>query len=87
MEVLTGHGNELCLFGAKAFPHAYNYRRASDKAAVGATFNVFSYGAVWPNIEPITFPTPSGCATCYATDAGYANIVKSNLELVYFLVL
>ncbi len=22
------------------------------------------------SIEPITFPTPSGCATCYATDAG-----------------
>ncbi len=23
----------------------------------------------WPGIELSTFPTPSGCATCYATDA------------------
>ena len=27
----------------------------------------------WKSIEAITFPTPSKCATCYATDAGSLN--------------
>ena len=43
-------------------------------AAVGTTFNVFRYDAVWPRIEPriepTTSPTPGECATSYATDAG-----------------
>ncbi len=47
LEVLTVHGNKLRLFGAKAFPpYSYYQCRASDIAAVGTTFNVYSYDAV-----------------------------------------
>ncbi len=38
LEVITVHGTELRLFGAKAFPLTRN---------IGTTFNVFSYVAVW----------------------------------------
>ncbi len=48
MEALTVHCNALRLFGAKASPpYSYYLFRASDIAAVGTTFNVFSYDAVW----------------------------------------
>ncbi len=33
-----------------------------------------------PRIEPFTFPTPSGCATNYAIDAGSERII----EITYF---
>ncbi len=37
-----------------------------------------------PSIEPITFPTPSRYATCYATDAGIA-LVHKHLNLKFSL--
>ncbi len=44
-EVLTVHGNELRLFGAKAFPpKSYFYCRVS---AVDTIFNGIGYDAVW----------------------------------------
>ncbi len=42
LQVLTMHGNEL---------RPYSYYAASDIAAVGTTFNVFSYVVVWAAIE------------------------------------
>ena len=41
-----------------------------EKVLVGTFFNVLAryYGS---STDPITFPTPSRCATCYATDAGF----------------
>ena len=32
-----------------------------------------------PRIEPITSPTPGGCANSYATDAGYYSLYKTNM--------
>ena len=77
------HGTELRLFRAKAnSPYSYYKSRASDIAAVGTTFNVFSYDAVWPRIEPITSPTPGGCATSYATDAEGGGIYTALLLII-----
>ena len=40
-----------------------------------------------PNIEPITFPTPSRYATCYVTDAGYAMLWYAlNFHMNYVLI-
>ena len=47
LEVLTVHRTELRLFWAKAFPPIHTINVASDIAAVGTTFNVFSYEVVW----------------------------------------
>ena len=52
------------MHGNKAFPSTRTTRTFDITAAVGTTFNVYSYEAVGLIIEPITFPT------CYATDAG-----------------
>ncbi len=58
MEVLTVHGTELRLFEANAFPptHSNYLCRASDIAAVGTTFNVFSYDAVWAELRTHHLP-------------------------------
>ncbi len=47
LEVLTVHCTELRLFWAKVFHLLILLMHASDKAAVGITFNVFSYDVVW----------------------------------------
>ena len=39
-----------------------------------------------PSIEPITSPTPGGCATSYATDVGLKFCVKSPFICQYSLV-
>ncbi len=74
-EVLTVPGLELRLFAAKAPPplNSYYLRRESDIATVGTTFNVFSYYAVCTEhrTNHLTDAAPSGCNTCYATDAGF----------------
>ncbi len=52
----------------------YQYH-ASNIAAVGTTFNVSICDVAWADeYEPITFPTPSRCATCYATDTRICSI-------------
>ncbi len=43
LEILVVHGNELHLFRSKEILY---WCRASDKAAVGTTFNALSYHAV-----------------------------------------
>ena len=44
-----------------------------------------------PRIEPITSPTPGGCATCYAKDAGYDMLKVTNfvlnIDAMYCLIL
>ena len=45
-EVLTVHGNELHLFGPRQSSYSNYLCRASDIAAVGTIFNVFTYDAV-----------------------------------------
>ncbi len=55
LKVLIVQGNELRLFGAKACPLLILISRVSDIAAVSTTVNVFSYDAVEPSIELITF--------------------------------
>ena len=55
----------------QGIPPTHTINVAHLTEAVGTTFNVFSYDAVWAYNEPITSPTPGGCATSYATDAGY----------------
>ena len=55
LKVLIVQGNELRLFGAKACPLLILISRVSDIAAVSTTVNVFSYDAVGPSIELITF--------------------------------
>ena len=57
------HGNELRLFGAKAFTLLFKYR-APDIAAEENIFNVFGCDGLKPRFEPITSSTTSGCATC-----------------------
>ncbi len=62
LEVLTVHGNELRLF------FYFNYFcRALSITALGT----ISYQrGVGPRFEPITYPTTSGCATCYVSVVG-----------------
>ena len=55
---------EYRLFGAKAFPLLSYYQfRTSDIAAVGTTFNVFSYDAV--RAEHRTHHFPNAEQICY----------------------
>ncbi len=69
LEVLTVYGTEFRLFSAKSFTLLILLMSCIWLAAIGTSFNVVSYDAVFPRIEPITSPTPGGCANCYATDA------------------
>ncbi len=39
--------------------------------AVGTPLMSLAMTRFEPIIEPITYPTPSRCVTCYATDAGW----------------
>ncbi len=70
LEGLTVYGIELCLFGAKAFPLFILLMSCIWHSS--SSYNFLSYLAMtryWPRIEPITSPTPVGCATCNAKDA------------------
>ncbi len=42
---------------------------------------------IWPRIEPITSPTPGGCATSYATDAGICICKNYNNKLCPFFLM
>ncbi len=64
-------------FGPRHSPYSYYYCRTSDIAAVGSTFNVFSYDAVW--VENQTSPTPDGCVTVYVTDADYYKAINKQI--------
>ena len=59
------HGNELHLFGAKAFPPTHTINAAYDITAVGTTFKSLAMTQFGPNIEPITFPTPIRYVLCH----------------------
>ncbi len=65
------HGIELHLFGTKAFPptHTINVAHLTYQQLeqLLTSLAMMRFG---PSIEPITFPTLSRYATCYATDAG-----------------
>ncbi len=50
------HGNESRLSWAKHFPYSYYKCRASDISAVGTTFNVFCYEAVWADNQIFNLP-------------------------------
>ena len=50
-------------FGPRHLPYSNYLYRESDIATVGTI-------CVGPRFELITFPTTSGCVTCYATVAG-----------------
>ncbi len=71
-----------CSCLGQGIPPTRSINIAHLTAAVGKTVNVYSYNAVWAEhrasgtmltmAEHRThyLPVPSGCATCYATDAG-----------------
>ncbi len=50
-------------------PYSYYLCHASDIAALGTILMSLAMTRFGPRIEPITSPTPGGCATSYATDA------------------
>ncbi len=86
---LTEHATELCLFGAKESPPPHPllillmsriWYSSSRHKFLQRLDAMTRFG---PSIEPITFPTPSRCATCYATDAA-GTTQPTNLESRYF---
>ena len=62
LEVLTVHGNELHLFGAKAFPLLVLLMVWTGNQGWALSIKA----ECWTHNLPVS----SGCATCYAMDAG-----------------
>ncbi len=73
LEVLTVHSNDLRLFGAKALTNNVVHLPQQQKVQMLTSLAMTWFG---PSIEPNTFPTPRGCATCYVPDVGVAAKTK-----------
>ena len=56
------------LFEIKAFPPTCTSNVANLKVQLLTYLAMTKLGSI---IEPISFPTPSGCATCCVMDSGY----------------
>ena len=52
-------------------------------AAVGTTFNIFSYNAVFGNFKPITFPTTSRFAMCLCVLKKYKVLKTHKLVRIF----
>ncbi len=85
LEVLTVHGIELHLLRAKAVPptHTINVALLTLQQWVQLLTSL-AMTRFGPRIVPITFPMPGGCATGYATDAGYGCYMKGILLVLIF---
>ena len=69
--VLTVQGNQLCLFWAKAFQGYLFMSRSWHSSSRNHFQRLKLWRGVGPRFVPITFPTSSGWAKCYATVVGY----------------